>query len=403
MMQVKDKVRAFLALGANLDSREGNLERAVSILSAKCGIYLCRVSSIYESPPADDSKQSDYLNQVLELETWLTPEELLSLCLAVEDEMGRVRKKKNDPRKIDIDILLYGDLIITDDDWVVLAPPVPPRLVAVKGDNKVTLRWNPDYELGKNTETDPDSRSGVADFDGYVVWRSTVGFDVGWTPVLWIDKISSHNDVYYPWGWRISGYEPPNDRRNERIPDGSGSFTEPNLTGVNRITFESVGADSSPVRRDSKGYYEWVDNSVTNGATYYYSVTPYDFGTKPLNGTQPGTDEKPRIAGKTSNAVVVVPIMSASSNLDRVTVAPNPYRGSADWDEWTGSGIRLGRVWFMNLPEECTITIYTISGDPVRILEHKSQEIGAEPWDLTGGSGVAVASGIYVYQIEAGD
>jgi hypothetical protein len=95
--------------------------------------------------------------------------------------------------------------------------------------------------------------------------------------------------------------------------------------------------------------------------------------------------------------------MSASSNLDNVTVAPNPYRGSADWDEWTGSGIRLGRVWFMNLPEECTITIYTISGDPVRILEHRSNEIGAEAWDLRGGSGVTVASGVYVYQIEAGD
>jgi len=57
----------------------------------------------------------------------------------------------------------------------------------------------------------------------------------------------------------------------------------------------------------------------------------------------------------------------------------------------------------MNLPKECTITIYTISGDPVRILEHRSNEIGAEAWDLTGGSGVQVASGVYVYQVEAGD
>jgi hypothetical protein len=84
-------------------------------------------------------------------------------------------------------------------------------------------------------------------------------------------------------------------------------------------------------------------------------------------------------------------------------VVPNPYRGSADWEEWTGSGARLGRIYFMNLPEKCTIRIYTIAGELVRTLEHSDVAYGAEPWDLTGEANVQVASGIYIYHIDAPD
>jgi hypothetical protein len=84
-----------------------------------------------------------------------------------------------------------------------------------------------------------------------------------------------------------------------------------------------------------------------------------------------------------------------------VKVVPNPYKGSADWEEWTGSGYRLGRVYFMNLPAKCTIRIYTVSGDLVKTLEHNDVEFGAEPWDLTGNSDVQIASGIYFYHIDA--
>ena len=277
----------------------------------------------------------------------------------------------------------------TEDDWFVVSPPTAPRLVAVKGNSTVTLRWNPEYELGRNTETDPDSRTGFVDFDGYVIWKSSVGFDIGWEPVIWVDKATNNAEAFEPWGWRAG----------ERIPDGSGSFTEPDLTGSTRVAYEDVRGGTSTVvdYNNAGGYYGWTDTSVVNGTRYYYAVTPYDFGSVSLD------DVTPVIAGRNSNALYSTPIMSASSSLDNVTVVPNPYRGSADWEEWTPSGIRLGKIWFMNLPKECTITIYTISGDPVRILEHRSNEIGAEAWDLTGGSGVQVASGVYVYQVEAGD
>lgn len=114
-MELRDKTRAFLALGSNIDDREIHIESATSILSAKAGLFLYRSSSIYESPPAGDTEQPDYLNRVLEVETWLEPMDVLDLCLSVEDEMGRVRKKAKGPRNIDVDILLYGDIIIRTD------------------------------------------------------------------------------------------------------------------------------------------------------------------------------------------------------------------------------------------------------------------------------------------------
>ncbi len=115
-MELRDKTRAFLALGSNIDNRGRNIESATSILSTKAGLLLYRASSIYESPAAGDIEQPDYLNRVLEVETWLEPMDVLNLCLSVENEMGRVRKKAKGPRNIDVDILLYGDMIIRTDE-----------------------------------------------------------------------------------------------------------------------------------------------------------------------------------------------------------------------------------------------------------------------------------------------
>jgi hypothetical protein len=296
----------------------------------------------------------------------------------------------------------------TDDDWYVSGPPHSPRLVGIKGDGRVTLRWNPVYEVGKNLEDEEDGRSGIVDFDGYVVWRSDIGYDVGWEPILWVDKKSTHGSAYYPWGWRVTAGD---ETKSERVPDGYDPNdpdghppTEPDLTAVpseRTIAYESVTGSSTPVRRAVGGFYEYVDDDVVNGMRYYYAVVAYDFGDEdPFLGY---IKSEPSAGGCNANAFDIVPAMPAADNLAEVKVVPNPYRGAADWDEWTPTGIRLGRVYFTNLPAECTIRIYTIAGDLVRTIRRNDEEFGAEPWDLTGESGVQVASGIYVYHVEVPD
>jgi|YelNatPaOPRAMG01_1025707.scaffolds.fasta_scaffold00948_3 hypothetical protein len=94
----------------------------------------------------------------------------------------------------------------------------------------------------------------------------------------------------------------------------------------------------------------------------------------------------------------------AVQTLDSVAVVPNPYVAAARWEPRrllaTGRGER--RVYFIHLPKDCTIRIYTISGEHVRTLEHHSTALnGAEPWDLTTKDGLDIAPGVYIYHVEA--
>ena len=100
-------VRAYLGLGSNLGDRLANLQVAVDELAKRQGIAPFRSSRVYETTPVGGPPQPDYLNVVVEVTTTLLPRELLGACLAVENEMGRVRNERWGPRIIDIDVLTY--------------------------------------------------------------------------------------------------------------------------------------------------------------------------------------------------------------------------------------------------------------------------------------------------------
>lgn len=94
-----------IALGSNLGDRRYNLLRAVHALGEVVGVV--RVSSIIETEPVD-APPPRFLNMVVTGYTRLAPEELLEALLAIESRLGRVRRKRNDPRVIDIDLILHG-------------------------------------------------------------------------------------------------------------------------------------------------------------------------------------------------------------------------------------------------------------------------------------------------------
>jgi 2-amino-4-hydroxy-6-hydroxymethyldihydropteridine diphosphokinase len=100
----------YLSLGSNVGDRETNLRHAREKLENLGKII--SVSSLYETEPVDFVAQPWFLNCVVALETEKMPRQLLTAVLRLEQEMGRQRLQKKGPRKIDIDILLYGDSTI---------------------------------------------------------------------------------------------------------------------------------------------------------------------------------------------------------------------------------------------------------------------------------------------------
>ncbi len=102
-----------------------------------------------------------------------------------------------------------------------------------------------------------------------------------------------------------------------------------------------------------------------------------------------------------------VDVKEARESLDDVAVVPNPYVVTSSFETPPLSVFSAGRgerrVFFINLPAQCTIRIYTTAGELIRTLEHNNSLLnGAEPWDLLTSEGLEVSYGIYVYHLDAG-
>lgn len=119
--------KVYLSIGTNMGERETNLEAAVVGLKDHPQIKVVGVSSIYETDPVGYEDQASFLNIAVEIATSLAPHDLLTFCLALEKEIGRVRLFKWGPRLIDIDILLYGNQIIQTEDLIVPHPLMKER------------------------------------------------------------------------------------------------------------------------------------------------------------------------------------------------------------------------------------------------------------------------------------
>lgn len=103
------RVRAFVALGANIGEPVRHLRAAVEDMAALPGTAVVARSSLYRSAPVGLVDQPDFINAVVALDTDLEPLVLLRALLAVEARHGRVRSVPNAPRTLDLDLLLHGD------------------------------------------------------------------------------------------------------------------------------------------------------------------------------------------------------------------------------------------------------------------------------------------------------
>jgi 2-amino-4-hydroxy-6-hydroxymethyldihydropteridine diphosphokinase len=115
-------MRAFIGLGSNLGERETLIRLALDDQSRLPGTRLVRVSSLYDTEPVGEVVQPNFLNAVAQLDTELTARQLLWNLQLIERRLGRVRQQKWGPRTIDLDLLLYGDLVVDEPDLHVPHP-----------------------------------------------------------------------------------------------------------------------------------------------------------------------------------------------------------------------------------------------------------------------------------------
>lgn len=173
-MQPNRYVPIFLSLGTNLGDREAYLRQAIDLLADSEGIVLHRTSSIYETVPVGYTDQALFLNMVVQGETDLTPQQLLQKVLEVELRLGRTREVRWGPRTIDIDILLYNNKQIKEQDLTIPHPRMKERAFVLI----------PLAELADNLLIPGEERS-VVDLlatlpkEGVRLWKSPFSLGVG--------------------------------------------------------------------------------------------------------------------------------------------------------------------------------------------------------------------------------
>ncbi|MFC2170810.1 hypothetical protein ACFLQJ_02410 [Calditrichota bacterium] len=278
-------------------------------------------------------------------------------------------------------------------------PPPIPALTHAPQFNDVVLTWkkSPTEDIDYQ---DPFSR--LQDFEGYRVYTSTTGLEDEYSFLAEYDRIDY-------------AYFTENDSLVS-IPVENIDNMEP------EITIDELALYLKPVGSNT-GFEDIWDN-ITQEYLYridgahpmiprWYAVTSFDYG-DPKSGTPPLE------SSKSANAIYVAP----SGDPDKKPgVAPNPYRADRDYTLVHGDGGQWEnrddgtadyfpqidrRLYFYNLPAQCIIRIFTVSGDIVQIIPHEVEgDLNslerleyAESWDLNSRNQQQVVSGLYLFSVE---
>ncbi len=175
------------------------------------------------------------------------------------------------------------------------------------------------------------------------------------------------------------------------------------------------------LRKDrlARRYYTEIINNPPKGIEYYVAVSAWDRGMPSLNIP---VLESARDAD--ANMKMFFPGPAANSNMDNIYVVPNPYIGFSKFDgkrDTDNKGDKSRRVWFVNLPDRCTIKIWTLAGDLVDQIEHDGDQYyediitvskaaqqaqaagGIHAWDLLSKYNQIIAPGVYLFSVKDKD
>lgn len=161
----------YISLGSNIGNRLEYLQQAVRLLQQVERVNVVNVSSVYETDPVGYENQEAFLNMVAEIETLLSPHELLKKCNEIEAKLGRTRDVRWGPRTVDLDILLYNEENMKTEDLIIPHPRMMERGFVLI----------PLVELQANL-IDPLSKQLIADVahvqkEGVHLWKTFDGVD----------------------------------------------------------------------------------------------------------------------------------------------------------------------------------------------------------------------------------
>ena len=135
---MSDQEKIFLSIGSNIHDKYENMKKCLNILDNHPHIWLIHKSHIYQTPPLYNTKQEDFFNMVIQIETNLIPIDLLHQLKAIELKIGRnMINQKNSPRVIDLDILVYGQLEINTKILKIPHPEIINRKFVLKPWNDI--------------------------------------------------------------------------------------------------------------------------------------------------------------------------------------------------------------------------------------------------------------------------
>ncbi len=261
--------------------------------------------------------------------------------------------------------------------YILPAPPSTPNVKVVPGNQEVSIYWD------KRAESSVDPISGRKDFEGYRVYRTEAGFDLNLaedarSSLVMLAQFDSTGNKY--------GFN----------------------TGFSKVVLKEPKTFPGDT---TKYYYRFDINNLLNGWQYLFSVTAFDKG-------DPGNNLESLESNPIASMNRILPgTLPNNKDTAEVGVYPNPYYGNAYWD---GSTERLRKIYFYNLPSECEITIYTLSGDIVKRIQHHQGNNGSnlkwfqtyassgnqimtggeDAWDLLSDNDQAIATGLYLYTVK---
>jgi hypothetical protein len=255
-----------------------------------------------------------------------------------------------------------------DLNYIVPVPPPSPKFKVVVRDHALDYYWDNSPE----SFVDPTSPIGK-DFEGYRIYigenRDTLNL------VAQFDLAT-----------------PPHDTTG--FNTGFGAVTLPVPVVIDGVTYQ----------------YKYTIDNLRDGFKYFSAVTAYDLGTPDIESLEGGISQ---------NEVMAVPAPAPGEHAGGVTVYPNPYRVEAAWDR--GQQARDHYLWFANLPQQCKIRIYTLSGDLIFETDFNGQTYNGSNargiyvpgtdiaptlsgasfgWDMITRGGQAAATGLYIWSVE---